>query len=92
MPATPITDIAFHKREDDLVVATQGRSFYVLGDMPMVRQLATVTPDIKLFQPKDTYRISCGFGRGIGVARSSFQASIKFASPPMGRRKRKSSQ
>ena len=27
MPVTPITDVAFQKREEDLVVATQGRAF-----------------------------------------------------------------
>ena len=39
MPVTPITDVAFHKREQDLVVATQGRSFYVLDDVPLLYQL-----------------------------------------------------
>ena len=72
LPVVPITDIAFHKREDDLVVATQGRSFYVLDDMPMVRQLAPAgeRPERKLFQPKDAYRIGGGGGgeRGGGAA------------------------
>jgi photosystem II stability/assembly factor-like uncharacterized protein len=64
LPIVPITDVAFHKREDDLVIATQGRSFYVLDDMPMVRQLAPVAqrPEVKLFQPKDAYRIAAAFG------------------------------
>jgi hypothetical protein len=33
LPIVPITDLAVHKREKDLVVATQGRSFYVLDNL-----------------------------------------------------------
>jgi photosystem II stability/assembly factor-like uncharacterized protein len=82
LPNVPITDIAFQKREDDLVIATQGRSFYVLDDMPMVRALAPgKTPDapLHLFAPKDTYRyIGGGFGGG-GLAGASGGAN-----PPSG--------
>ena len=41
LPNVPITDIAFQKREDDLVIATQGRAFYVLDSMPQVRAMAS---------------------------------------------------
>ncbi len=66
LPIVPIADLAFHKREDELVIATQGRSFYILDDMPMVRQLASVgeRPQRQLFQPKDAYRIGGGGGGG----------------------------
>jgi photosystem II stability/assembly factor-like uncharacterized protein len=66
LPITPITDVAFQKREKDLVVATQGRAFYVLDDMPLLYQLTddVRTSDVHLFQPKDTYRF--GGGRGFG--------------------------
>jgi photosystem II stability/assembly factor-like uncharacterized protein len=64
LPNVPITDIAFQKREDEMVVATQGRGFYVLGDLPLVRALAGKTPqeDVALFAPKKTYRYSGGRG------------------------------
>ncbi|MDZ7636776.1 MAG: hypothetical protein U5J83_00745 [Bryobacterales bacterium] len=39
MPVVPITDLTVHAREDDLVVATQGRSFYVLDDLGALRQM-----------------------------------------------------
>ncbi len=82
LPNVPITDIAFQKREDDLVIATQGRAFYVLDDMPMVRALAPGrTPDgpLQLFAPKDAYRyIGGGFGGG-GLA-----AAGGGANPPSG--------
>ena len=64
-----MTDVAFQKREDDLVVATQGRSFYVLDDMPLVRALASgKLPDspLHLFAPKPTYRYIGGGGFGGG--------------------------
>ncbi len=57
LPATPITDLAVHKRDKDLVVATQGRSFWVLDDLSVLHQ---ITDDIAkashhLFDPEDVY-------------------------------------
>ncbi len=67
LPVTPITDVAFQKREQELVVATQGRSFYVLDDLPLLYQLndSVKTEDTHLFKPRDTYRFGAG-GRGGG--------------------------
>jgi photosystem II stability/assembly factor-like uncharacterized protein len=67
IPVTPITDVAFHKRDQELVVATQGRSFYVLDDVPLLYQLSdsVATEDAHLFKPKDIYRFGGG-GRGGG--------------------------
>jgi photosystem II stability/assembly factor-like uncharacterized protein len=58
LPVVPITDLAFQKREKELVVATQGRAFWIFDDLPLLYQLAGGTPsaDARLFQPKDTYR------------------------------------
>lgn len=57
LPATPITDLAVHKRDKDLVVATQGRSFWVLDDLPVLHQLTDEIVNAKhyLFKPEDTY-------------------------------------
>ncbi|MEP6922312.1 MAG: glycosyl hydrolase, partial [bacterium] len=38
LPLVPITDLAVHKREQDLVAATQGRSFWVFDDLPVLHQ------------------------------------------------------
>ena len=67
LPITPITDIAFQKREQEMVVATQGRAFYILDDVPLLYQLkdGVLTEDAHLFKPKDTYRFGGG-GRGGG--------------------------
>ena len=65
LPVTPITDMQFHKREKELVIGTEGRSFWVLDDVGMLYQLNgfNATEDAKLFQPRDTYRFGGG-GRG----------------------------
>ncbi len=67
LPVTPITDIAFNRREQELVVATQGRAFYILDDVPLLYELneRATTEDAHLFKPKDTYRFGAG-GRGGG--------------------------
>jgi hypothetical protein len=65
----PVTDIAFQKREDDLILATQGRGFYVLDDLPLVRDLApgkTPQGSVHLFAPKAAYRYAGGGGRNSG--------------------------
>jgi hypothetical protein len=63
LPVVPITDLAVHKREGDLVVATQGRSFYVLDNLPLLYQLADAQrSESFLFKPEDTYRTPGGGG------------------------------
>ena len=62
LPVVPITDLALQKREQDLVVATQGRSFYVLDELPLVHQLMdaggmNAIKQTKLFRPESTYRM-----------------------------------
>jgi photosystem II stability/assembly factor-like uncharacterized protein len=56
MPATSIRDLVIH--DDDIVVGTHGRSFWILDDMTPLRQLAAIsTPsDTYLFKPKLTWR------------------------------------
>ncbi|MDQ3908197.1 MAG: hypothetical protein M3268_07615, partial [Acidobacteriota bacterium] len=68
LPVVPIADLVIHKRERELVAATQGRSFYILDDLPLLHQIMDAggtlanLPDAKLFQPKDTYRTAGGGG------------------------------
>lgn len=38
LPAVPITDLALQKEMKDLVVATQGRSFWILDDLPVLHE------------------------------------------------------
>ncbi len=69
LPVVPISDIAFQKREKEMVVATQGRAFWIFDDLPMLYQLnaAVLKEKVHLFQPKDTYRtLRGGFRLPIG--------------------------
>jgi hypothetical protein len=67
LPVVPITDLAVHKRDKDLVAATQGRSFWVLDDLPVLHQLADASKaDAYLFKPEDAYRMPGGGGGGGG--------------------------
>ena len=72
LPRTPVTDLVFHHSvgNPDLVLATQGRSFWVLDDLGVVRELAREqaaggsrdTP--RLFAPELTVRVDRPGGGG----------------------------
>jgi BNR/Asp-box repeat. len=63
LPVVPIHDLAIQKRDQDLVVATHGRSFYVLDNLPVLYQLADAEKaDAFLFKPEDAYRQAGGGG------------------------------
>ena len=56
LPVVPVHDMAV--KGDELAVATHGRSFWILDDLPLLRQLAAGAPDrdIYLFKPANTYK------------------------------------
>jgi photosystem II stability/assembly factor-like uncharacterized protein len=69
LPVVPITDLAIQKREKELVVATQGRSFWILDDLPLLHQLIdaggfNAATETHLFKPKESYRMPGGGGFG----------------------------
>jgi hypothetical protein len=45
LPHTPIHDMVLHERDDDLILATHGRSFWILDDISPLRQMAEVKAD-----------------------------------------------
>jgi len=57
LPTVPIHDLAMHG--DDLVVATHGRSFWVLDDITPLRQIepASANAQIVLFKPETALRL-----------------------------------
>jgi photosystem II stability/assembly factor-like uncharacterized protein len=70
LPVTPITDLAIHKREKELVAATQGRSFWIFDDLPMLHQMMdaggfNAAAQTKLFKPKDAYRMPGAGGQNL---------------------------
>ena len=56
LPIVPITDMAV--KNNNLIVATQGRSLWILDDLTLIHQLSEVNKNSNiLFQPKDSYRM-----------------------------------
>ena len=51
LPITPITDLKVS--HDDLVIATMGRSFWILDDLSLIRQFKGEETSFALFQPED---------------------------------------
>ncbi len=66
LPVTPITDM--QAKHGDLVVATQGRSFWILDDLSPLHQLTeeSTSSPAHLFTPRPTYRFGGGFSFGGG--------------------------
>ena len=56
LPVVPINDLIF--QDNDLVVATAGRSFWILDDLSAIQQSNGMITDknIEIFKPKNTYR------------------------------------
>ena len=63
LPIVPITDLTI--KDNNLIVATQGRSLWMIDDLTLIHQLydADLSKTV-LFQPKDTYRMRGGGRRG----------------------------
>ncbi|PNQ74707.1 glycosyl hydrolase [Hanstruepera neustonica] len=61
LPIVPITDLAI--KDNNLIVATQGRSLWIIDDLSVLHQLyGSNTDNNFLFKPKDSYRMD-GAGR-----------------------------
>lgn len=65
LPIVPITDLAI--KEDNLIVATQGRSLWMIDDLTVLHQLneRMKNEDFFLFQPKNAFRT-----KGVGGRKS----------------------
>ncbi len=69
IPTVAVRDIAIQRRENDLVLATFGRGFYVLDDYTPLRhvQTATLQKEVHLFPVKDAplyIQTSMKYGQG----------------------------
>ena len=60
LPVVPINDLMIH--DNDIVVATAGRSFWILDDLGAIQQTKGEPnkDKLQLFQPKNAYRILGG--------------------------------
>lgn len=56
LPVVAITDMII--RQGDLVASTQGRAFWILDDLGVLRQYDPSVSGLQLFQPDDAIRVS----------------------------------
>jgi photosystem II stability/assembly factor-like uncharacterized protein len=79
LPATPVTDIRVHR--GDLVIATMGRSFWIMDDISPLRQRAS-SHWITLFRPSSRIRYRrAGGGRGGAPQYPSVALAIDYVLP-----------
>ena len=81
LPVTPITDIRVHRQ--DLVLSTQGRSFWILDDLTPLHQKGAAAGGASLVAPRPAirYRYRAGFG-GIEGDRGATEDAPQY--PPSG--------
>jgi photosystem II stability/assembly factor-like uncharacterized protein len=82
LPTVAVDDILVHPRELDLVVATHGRSLYVIDDVSPLEQLTpeTLAKDAHLFPPRTAF----GTNPLTGWADWSGQGVYRGENPPEG--------
>jgi photosystem II stability/assembly factor-like uncharacterized protein len=80
LPTTSVRDLVVHG--DDLVIATFGRSFWVLDDVTPLRQWSEklASADAWLFEPQTAYRVRPGSDEGTPIPLDEPQAE----NPPTG--------
>ncbi len=77
LPITPISDLAIHR--EDLVVATQGRGFWILDDVTPLHQVSQAGDPVApyLFRPRDVYRVEGGWRQpGVYVSQDGLMGGI----------------
>ena len=63
LPVVPVRDMAIQNRENDLVLATHGRAFWILDNIEVLRQMNADVENstVHLFKPERTY-LTKGYG------------------------------
>lgn len=76
LPVVPITDLAI--KDNNLVAATQGRSFWLIDDLTPLHQLNNeiISKDMHLYQPMDAYRMDGGLGRASKTAGANHPGGV----------------
>lgn len=86
MPTIAVRDLAIQKRENDLVVATFGRGFYVLDDYSSLRQLSEerLGEAALLFPVRETWMFIPS--KPLGLTGNAFQGDAFYSAsnPPHG--------
>ena len=87
LPPAQIRDMTVQKRENDLVLATFGRGFYVLDDYSALRDLspAALAEDAKLFPLRDAYLYNLlGLAPAGSAGLSPLSGLWRAENPPFG--------
>jgi hypothetical protein len=87
MPPAQVRDIAVQKRENDLVLATFGRGFYVLDDYSALREIspATLAENVRLFPLRDAYSFNLlGLAPAGSAGLSPLSGLWRAENPPFG--------
>jgi photosystem II stability/assembly factor-like uncharacterized protein len=63
LPEVPVTDLTI--KNNDLIVATQGRAFWIIDDLTMVQQKSNTLPEsnLNVFPVNESYRTAGSGGR-----------------------------
>ena len=72
LPVVPVTDLAI--KENDLIVATQGRAFWVLDDLSVIQQINADIPSksLQVFTVNPAWRITVNpFASNFGTPRNA---------------------
>jgi photosystem II stability/assembly factor-like uncharacterized protein len=90
MPPAQVRDMTVQKRENDLVLATFGRGFYILDDYSALRDItpAALTPltdDARLFTLRDAYLYNLlGLAPAGSAGQSPLSGLWRAENPPFG--------
>jgi len=90
LPMVPVSDLLVH--HDDLLVATEGRGFWIMDDITPLHQVSPATTNSRLFlfAPRAATRVAGTGGRGgggggaAGAAGAAAAAARTAPNPPLG--------
>ena len=76
LPVVPVYDLAI--KDNNLVAATHGRSFWVLDDLSQLQQLepSLAEQSLRLLAPRDTYRVRSPFRGRKPTTGKSYRAGL----------------
>jgi len=75
LPIVPITDLKV--KDDNLIVATQGRSLWIIDDLTVIRQLpGAKSKETYLYKPKATYRMGGNSRKGSLTSGTNHPAGV----------------
>jgi hypothetical protein len=87
LPSIQVRDIHIQKRENDLVLGTFGRGFYVLDDYTALREVtpATLADEARLYPLRHAYSFNnSGLGPAGSAGIGSLSGNYQVQNPPFG--------